>query len=177
MPYSASALGVLPPLWSRAAKKPRPAPTFSNWVVFISPYSGTSSTRLASRGGAGVCSRWFRSARRDEAAFVGQHDGLGAVAEVQFCQDAADVGLGGLFGDDEGAADLGVGQAAGDQLQHFGLPVGERAERSGAGRVRAWPAGEVGDQPPGHRRGEQRGASGDHANGGGQVRGGGGPEQ
>src|ERR1035441_3693912 len=34
MPYSASALGVLPPLWSRAAKKPRPVLTFSDWVVF-----------------------------------------------------------------------------------------------------------------------------------------------
>src|SRR5271165_1687393 len=34
MPYSASALGVLPPLWSRAAKKPRPVLTFSDWAVF-----------------------------------------------------------------------------------------------------------------------------------------------
>src|ERR1019366_2010688 len=34
MPYSASAPGVLPPLWSRAAKKPRPVLTFSDWVVF-----------------------------------------------------------------------------------------------------------------------------------------------
>jgi hypothetical protein len=47
MPYSASALGVLPPLWSRAAKKPRPVPTFSYWVVFTLPYSGTSRTELA----------------------------------------------------------------------------------------------------------------------------------
>src|SRR5271156_4940306 len=47
MPYSASALGVLPPLWSRAAKKPRPVLTFSNWVVFTVPYSGTSRTGLA----------------------------------------------------------------------------------------------------------------------------------
>src|SRR6266568_7267307 len=44
MPYSASALGVLPPLWSRAAKKPRPVLTFSDWVVFTLPYSGTSRT-------------------------------------------------------------------------------------------------------------------------------------
>ena len=33
MPYSASALGVLPPLWSKAAKKPRPVLTFSDWAV------------------------------------------------------------------------------------------------------------------------------------------------
>jgi hypothetical protein len=44
MPYSASALGVLPPLWSRAAKKPRPVLTFLDWVVFTLPYSGTSRT-------------------------------------------------------------------------------------------------------------------------------------
>src|SRR5215831_7997774 len=46
MPYSASALGVLPPLWSRAAKKPRPVPTFSNCAVSTLPYSGTCQTRL-----------------------------------------------------------------------------------------------------------------------------------
>ena len=33
MPYSASALGVLPPLWSRAAKKPRPVLILSSWEV------------------------------------------------------------------------------------------------------------------------------------------------
>jgi predicted ATPase/class 3 adenylate cyclase/DNA-binding CsgD family transcriptional regulator len=47
MPYSASARGVLPPLWSRAAKKPRPALTFSDWVVFTLPYSGTSRAGLS----------------------------------------------------------------------------------------------------------------------------------
>src|SRR5689334_14747532 len=33
MPYSASAFGVLPPLWSRAAKKPRPDPMCSRCVT------------------------------------------------------------------------------------------------------------------------------------------------
>ena len=42
MPYSSSAFGVLPPLWSRAAKKPRPVLTFSNWSVFTPPHSVTS---------------------------------------------------------------------------------------------------------------------------------------
>src|SRR5579875_3941094 len=46
MPYSASALGVLPPLWSRAAKNPRPLLTFSSCAVFTLPYCGTR------RGGA-----------------------------------------------------------------------------------------------------------------------------
>src|SRR5260221_2430390 len=60
MPYSASAFGVLPPLWSRAAKKPRPVMTFSDWVVFTLRYSGTSRTGLGpgvdggdERGGCG----------------------------------------------------------------------------------------------------------------------------
>src|SRR5450432_3473134 len=37
MPYPASALGVLPPLWSRAAKKPRPVLIFSDWIAFTLP--------------------------------------------------------------------------------------------------------------------------------------------
>src|SRR5580704_15272759 len=60
MPYSASAFGVLPPLWSRAAKNPRPDPTFSNWIVFTLPHSGTTyragpngMTRAVSTGGDG----------------------------------------------------------------------------------------------------------------------------
>src|SRR4051812_8070940 len=37
MPYSASAFGVLPPLWSRAAKNPRPVATFDRCASFIGP--------------------------------------------------------------------------------------------------------------------------------------------
>ena len=39
------------------------------------------------------------SAGCDEAGFVGDHDGLGAVAEGELGQDALDVGFGGLAGD------------------------------------------------------------------------------
>jgi hypothetical protein len=92
-----------------------------------------------------------------------QDDGLGAVAEVEFGQDAADVGLGGLLGDDQGAADLGVGQTVGDQPQYLGLPLGERSEAGRERPGRTWLAGEVGDQPAGHRRGQQGVACGDHA--------------
>src|SRR5215469_10833812 len=38
MPYSASALGVLPPLWSSAAKKPGPALTLSCCASFMVPF-------------------------------------------------------------------------------------------------------------------------------------------
>jgi hypothetical protein len=37
----------------------------------------------------------------DEAGFVGEYNGLGAVAEAELGQDAADVGFGGLLGDDQ----------------------------------------------------------------------------
>src|SRR5580693_10192380 len=37
MPYSSRAFGVLPPLWSKAAKKPRPSRIFSSCVVSMAP--------------------------------------------------------------------------------------------------------------------------------------------
>ena len=63
----------------------------------------------------------------------------------------------------EGAADLCVGQAVGDQPQHLGLPLGECASGGREPRAGGRPAGEVGDQPPGHRGGEQGVAGGHHA--------------
>ena len=55
------------------------------------------------------------AARRDEPSFVGEHDGLDAVAEVEFGEYACYVGLDGRFGHDEFGGDFGVGEAAGDQ--------------------------------------------------------------
>src|SRR5580704_19432585 len=52
MPYSASALGVLPPLWSSAAKKPWPAPTFSACAVFTLPHCVTRPAALATASAA-----------------------------------------------------------------------------------------------------------------------------
>jgi hypothetical protein len=48
----------------------------------------------------------------DEAGFVGQHDGLYAVAQVEFGQDSGDVCLDGVLADDELSGDLVVRQAA-----------------------------------------------------------------
>ncbi len=42
--------------------------------------------------------------RGDKAGFADEHDCLGAVAEAELGEDAADVSLGGLFGDDESTA-------------------------------------------------------------------------
>src|SRR5262252_10905282 len=103
---------------------------------------------LRARSGTWIWLRRYRFAGRDQAGFVGEDDGLGAVAEVELGQDPADVGLGGLLGDDQRVADLGIGQTVGDQPQHLGLARSERAEGGLDRRAGAWLAGEVGDQPP-----------------------------
>ena len=51
--------------------------------------------------------RWL-VAGLDEAGLVGEDDGLGAVVEVEFGEDACDVGFDGGVADDECACDLGV---------------------------------------------------------------------
>ena len=76
-------------------------------------------------------------ARRHQAGLVGEHHGLGAVAQGQLHEDAAHVGLGGLLGDHQMLADLRVRQAAGDERQHLRLARGELAQR----RRPARPAG------------------------------------
>jgi hypothetical protein len=44
------------------------------------------------------------------ARFVGRDHGLGSVAQAEFGEDAADVGLASLVGDDEPGGDLRIGQ-------------------------------------------------------------------
>jgi hypothetical protein len=44
----------------------------------------------------------------DEAGFVGEYDGLCAVVEVEFGEDAGDVGFDGCVADGEGVGDVGV---------------------------------------------------------------------
>src|ERR1700727_3032426 len=48
-----------------------------------------------------------------------EDDGLDAVAEAEFDEDAADVGLDGVFLDGEFLRDLGVGEPPGDMAQHL----------------------------------------------------------
>src|SRR5580704_11384564 len=69
----------------------------------------------------------------DQAALVGEDDGLGAVAQRELHQDAADVRLDRLLGDHQVARDLAVGHAAGDEAQHLGLAVGQAVEVLAAG--------------------------------------------
>ena len=55
------------------------------------------------------------STRSDKPRFVGDHDRLGPIAQIQLRQNSPDVGLRGLFRDEQCVADLGVGQSTGDQ--------------------------------------------------------------
>ena len=74
------------------------------------------------------CRCWLRRTWLDEAAFVGEHDGLDPVPELQLGQDAGHVGLDGRFAEEERGCDLGVGAALGDQAQDLQFPAGERLQ-------------------------------------------------
>ena len=60
------------------------------------------------------------------------------------------------------AGDLVVGQALGDQRQHLALPFGQPGQHPVAGRRPFGAGGQVGDEPPGHARRQQRVAPGHH---------------
>src|SRR5215469_4576198 len=76
MPYSASAFGVLPPLWSSAAKNPRPKRTFSSCagsIATILPAPKEREQRGRPNGGHRATAARTRSAR---ALGVGVAQGL-----------------------------------------------------------------------------------------------------
>ena len=77
-------------------------------------------------------------ARGDQAALVGGHHDLGAVAEVELGEDPADVGLDRLLRQHQRVGDLAVGQAAGDQLGDLQLARGQAGELIGTWPVAAW---------------------------------------
>src|SRR5918995_3275807 len=84
-----------------------------------------------------------------QAGFVGDDDGLDAVAEGEFGEDAGDVGLDGRFGQLEAGGEFGVGQALGQQLQYLEFAGGQRGQVAmDRGRVGV-PAGESFDQAAG----------------------------
>ena len=65
----------------------------------------------------------------DDTGLVGEHDRLGAVAQVELLQDPGDVGLHGVLADDEARRDLGVREALGEEPEHLELAGGELVER------------------------------------------------
>ena len=80
------------------------------------------TTRLGSEG----LGRFGRVvARLDDARFVGEHDGLHAVAQAELHQDACDVRLHGRLGDEELLRDLGVRESAGEKTEDLVLTFGE----------------------------------------------------
>src|SRR5262249_56093498 len=96
------------------------------------------------RGAGGAGDGGSRAAGLDEAGFVGQHDGLDAVAEVKLGQYPPDVDLDGSVGQVQFTGDLAVGQPGGEPGEDGPFPVGELAERgvgagllAGAGAPRA----------------------------------------
>ena len=118
----------------------------------------------AAAAARGRASSTFAAAGLDEASLVGEHDGLGAVVEVELGEDACDVRLDGGVADDEFAGDVGVREAAGDEPQHFELARGQLGERRGLFAL-GRPACVVLDQPARDRGREERVAGGDHADG------------
>src|SRR5829696_3441459 len=74
----------------------------------------TSATRK-SGGGAGL----------DQSGFVGDDDGLYAVAQAELLEDPRDVRLDGRLAEEELLGDLGVRAAAGEQPQHVDLAGGQ----------------------------------------------------
>src|SRR5262249_60431945 len=93
-----------------------------------------------------------KAARLDEAGFVGEHDGLDAVAEVKLGQYPPDVDLDGSLGQVHLGGDLTVGQPGGEPGEDGPFPVGELAEQGIAAGLLAG-VGEQGDElvdePPG----------------------------
>ena len=102
-------------------------------------------------------------------AFVGEDDGLDAVAEVELGEDAGDVALHGGLAEVEVAAISALDRPRARSRRTSSsraLSVGDRAGRPAAGR-RA--AAEVFDQAAGDRGREQRIACSDRADGGGEL--------
>src|ERR1700753_2833250 len=63
-----------------------------------------------------------------EAALVGDHHQLDAVASAELHQDPRDMGLRGQRAEDEALGDLGVGQSLRDEGEHLQLTRGEFVE-------------------------------------------------
>ena len=90
-----------------------------------------------------------------KAVLIGVHDGLGAVAQREFSQHMTYMCLNGLFRQAQFTGDLRVRQPAGDQPQHVDLPWGKGCGGRGTEPLVPPAAGEVADQTPGDRGGEE----------------------
>src|SRR4051794_36290049 len=87
------------------------------------------------------------AARCDEAALVGQDDGLHAIANSELREEARDVGLDRPFADGEPGGELGVALATREPQQHVALTLGQ-ARQLGADVPLCRAARELLDDPP-----------------------------
>src|SRR5262249_18803138 len=118
-----------------------------------------STAQLRRRPGRSL---WGFAVRGDDASLVSEVDELGAVAAAELAEDPADVRLRGQPADHEPRRDLFVGEAGGDETQDLAFALGEVAQL--ARRLTSLgPGGELGDQAPCDRWGEQRVAGRDDA--------------
>jgi hypothetical protein len=104
----------------------------------------------------------------DQAAFVGEHRDLHAVAQAQLGQEPGDVRLHRRLAEEQLRADRCIGQPAGHAAGDRHLPLGQRRDLLGH-HTRQWSGGEPLEQPPGHRGGQHRLPSGHDADGLHQV--------
>src|SRR5688572_11020431 len=69
----------------------------------------------------------------EQAGLVGQHDGLGAVADLEFLQEPGDMGFDGGVADEQLPSDLGVREAGGDEAEDVHFAGGQSV------KGRRWP--------------------------------------
>ena len=92
----------------------------------------------------------------DQPRFIGDDDGLRAVAEVELVEDAGDVGLDGGVRDYERARDLAVGHSTSDQREYLEFPGREVDEVRVSSVIAGRAAAEFLYQAPGDGRCDER---------------------
>src|SRR5262249_27745285 len=92
----------------------------------------------------------------NDSGFVGEHDCLDAVANVELGEYPCDVGLDGCGAEEEAGADLGVREPASQELEDLEFALGEVLDACGEGRVGRSPANVALDQSPCDRGCEER---------------------
>ena len=132
-------------------------------VENVDPKRGADGRGEAARPLSGSQLRPGRVAGTDEAALVGEHDGLDAAAHVELAQQARDVRLHRRLAEAELVGQRGVGEAAGEPADDVALALGQRDEARAQLGADATLAELLLDQAARDRRGERRVAGGDRA--------------
>jgi hypothetical protein len=95
-------------------------------VSLVPVVTGVGERVWATRGTRGRSGFVVRcGGQAQQAALVGERDGLDAVPQAEFGQYPGEVGLHGLLTEVQLCRDLPVGEVSGDQPEHVDLPFGE----------------------------------------------------